>query len=152
FANASDYLVTAGRTVGNVPLVWDWIVRTATNPYAQSTILDAGWKLVLVLALAWTARRLVTRALRRPTAMVVHRAEEGVARRRREREVMGPEAAGLASRAELRFLRRLPLALLRLLLELLPVAAFAAVGNLLLATPLNDGWTVPLIILAAVNA
>ncbi|MDT8266256.1 hypothetical protein RQ832_23605, partial [Roseomonas sp. DSM 102946] len=23
FANASDYLVTAGRTVGNVPLVWD---------------------------------------------------------------------------------------------------------------------------------
>ncbi|UPG71634.1 mechanosensitive ion channel [Roseomonas gilardii subsp. gilardii] len=152
FGNASDYLVTAGRTVGNVPLVWDWMTRTATNPYAQSTALDAGWKLVLVCALAWTARRLASRALRRPTQMVIHRAEEGVARRRREREAIGPEAAGLASRAELRFLRRLPLALLRLLLELLPIAAFAAVGNLLLATPLNDGWTVPLIILAAVNA
>ena len=152
FGAASDYLVTAGRTVGNVPMVWDWMVRTATNPYAQSTALDAGWKLVLVCALAWTARRLASRALRRPTAMVIHRAQEGVARRRREREAMGPDAAGLASRAELRFLRRLPLALLRLLLELLPIAAFAAVGNLLLATPLNDGWTVPLIILAAVNA
>jgi small-conductance mechanosensitive channel len=152
FGNASDYLVTAGRAVGNVPMVWDWMVRTATNPYAQSTVLDAGWKLLLVIALAWAARRLTTRALRRPTAMVIHRAEEGVARRRRERVATGPEGAGLASRAELRFLRRLPLALLRLLLELLPIAAFAAVGNLLLATPLNDGWTVPLIILAAVNA
>jgi small-conductance mechanosensitive channel len=51
----------------------------------------------------------------------------------------------------LRFLRRLPLALAHLALRLVPIGIFALAGNVL-AAGLNDGWTVRLIVLAAVNA
>ncbi|MFC0410596.1 mechanosensitive ion channel domain-containing protein [Roseomonas elaeocarpi] len=151
----SAQMAAAGRALSNVPLIWDWVVRTATNPFAQSTVLNVGWRLALVLLLAWTARRLTSRALRRPMAALIRRARGKAEERQRIKALndgVVPDANSMASRAELRFLRRFPLAILRLVLELIPIAVFAAVGNLLLATPLNDGWTVPLVILAAVNA
>ena len=51
-----------------------------------------------------------------------------------------------------RLLRRLPLVAAALLLELLPVAAFALVGNLLLGSDLGQPMTSRLIILTIVNA
>jgi hypothetical protein len=49
-------------------------------------------------------------------------------------------------------LRRLPFSLARLILELLPIAVFAALGNLLLASEIGQPATTRLVILAVVNA
>ncbi|TCZ61396.1 mechanosensitive ion channel family protein [Roseicella aquatilis] len=146
-------LAVVGRTLANIPLVWDWIRRTAESPAAQAAVLDAGWKLAVVLLAAWGTQWLVRRALRRPQRLVEAWARAGLERRRVRRQENGAATEGMiASRGELRFLYRAPLALLRLALDLIPIGVFAAVGNLLLATPINEGWAPPLVILAAVNA
>jgi small-conductance mechanosensitive channel len=151
----SNYLAAAGHTISSVPLVWNWLVRTATNPFAQSTVLDVTWRLAAVLACAAITQWLARRALRRPMRAVESRAHVQVHLRRQSRAAASIPAGGdaaIASKAELRFLRRVPLALVRLVLELAPVLVFAAVGNLLLATLLGDGPLTGLIILTAVNA
>ncbi|MCO6416549.1 mechanosensitive ion channel [Siccirubricoccus sp. KC 17139] len=152
-ATLSGYLAAAGRTVSSIPLLWDWIVRMAVNPLAQSAVLDAAWRLAAALAGAGIAQWLIRRVLRRPMQVVEGRARTRVEQRRRSVAAgeLPTDGDAIASRAELRFLRRLPLALMRLALELAPVGAFAAAGNFL-AARLNDGWAVRLIVLAAVNA
>ncbi|MCR0984185.1 mechanosensitive ion channel domain-containing protein [Roseomonas populi] len=145
----SNHLATVGATVSSLPLAWMWLVRTATNPFAQSAILDAAWRLAVVVALAWGARWVLRRALRRPLAALERRAVEKAVARRSAATAGTPQ---VASQAELRLMQRAPLALIRLVLELIPIGVFALVGNLLLATPLSDGGVTPLIILAAVNA
>jgi small-conductance mechanosensitive channel len=49
-------------------------------------------------------------------------------------------------------LRRMPLVLARLLLDLMPILVFVAVGNGLLGTPIGSPYTTRLVILAVVNA
>ena len=152
-SSLSGYLATVGATVSSLPLVWRWIVNTAGNPFAQSAVLDVAWRLAVVLALAWAARRAVQFALRKPLAMLEERAERQAVRRRVKRAQDGETAVeAVASRTELRLFHRAPWMLLHLLANLAPVLAFAAVGNLLLATPLGAGRVTPLVILAAVNA
>ena len=51
-----------------------------------------------------------------------------------------------------RALRRLPLVFVDLLLNLIPVAVFAAIGNALLGTPLGDSDHTRLVVIAVVNA
>lgn len=145
----SGVLAAAGSVIGGAPLVWNWLARTATNPFAQTAVLDVAWRLVVVVGLAWALRWLLARALRRAVRALERRAEARRARRRAAPEV----APGIASRPERRLLHRAPLAALWLLLELVPLAGFAAAGNLLVTTPLGGaGGIAPLIILVAVNA
>ncbi|MFH5925131.1 mechanosensitive ion channel domain-containing protein [Roseomonas xinghualingensis] len=151
-SSLSGHLAAAGGTISSVPLVWNWIVRTASNPFAQSAILDVAWRLAVVLACAWMAGWLVRRGVRRPLAVLERRALDKAVQRRVERATGAKTGPEIASRAELRLMQRAPFAAVRLVLDLLPIGAFALVGNLLLATPLGDGGIVPLIILAAVNA
>ncbi|WP_159349434.1 mechanosensitive ion channel domain-containing protein [Roseomonas harenae] len=152
-SSLSAHLATAGGTISSLPLVWNWLVRTASNPFAQSALLDLAWRLAVVLACAWAARWLVVRAFHRPMRAVERHAEAKLAERRAERATGGTTVAeAIASRAELRLIQRAPWALLRLVLELVPIAVFALVGNLLLATQIGHGAVVSLIILAAVNA
>ncbi|MBP0446179.1 mechanosensitive ion channel [Roseomonas sp. SSH11] len=149
-SGVSGHLAAAANSIASVSLVWTWLVRTASNPFAQSAILDVAWRMAAVLACAWGARWLLTRALRRPMGALERRAaERAVARRARAAQETGPQ---IASKTELRLLQRAPLAVLRLLLDLLPIGLFAVVGNVLTATPLGDVGVVPLIIMAAVNA
>jgi small-conductance mechanosensitive channel len=148
----SSHLAAAGTTISSVPLVWAWLVRTASNPFAQSAILNVAWRLAVVLACAWAARWAVQRGLRRPMHAIARRAEKKAVQRRVERASGAVKGPQVATQAELRLIQRAPLALLRLVLELVPIGIFAVVGNLLLATPLGNGGIVPLIILAAVNA
>jgi small-conductance mechanosensitive channel len=145
----SGHLAAVGNTVASVPLVWMWLVRTASNPFAQSAILDVAWRMVVVLACAWGARWVLRRALRRPMGTLERRAVDRAVARKVSAAQGSPQ---VASQAELRLIQRAPLAVLRLMLDLVPIGAFAVVGNLLLATPLGDGGVTPLIILAAVNA
>ncbi|WP_217362818.1 mechanosensitive ion channel domain-containing protein [Roseicella sp. DB1501] len=170
-------LAITGRTLADLPLVWASILHAAQNPAAQAAALDAGWKLALVLLLAWLAQWVARRALRRPHRMIERSAQASVERHRAAHGTalaashgaalpaaqhqagqgngqgngQGPGDA-IVSAGELRFLRRLPLVLLRLLLDLIPIGIFAAVGNLMLATPIEAGWVPRLVILTAVNA
>ncbi|MFC7737970.1 mechanosensitive ion channel family protein [Roseomonas sp. GCM10028921] len=154
----STQLAAVGAAFSSIPLIWSWLVRTAANPFAQSALLDIAWRLAVIFALAWAARWVLRRALRRPRAVLQRQAEAGAARQREERvaqeaaQAAGTAAPRIATAADLRLMQRAPLSALWLVLELLPIGAFALVGNLLLATPLGDGGVTPMVIIAAVNA
>jgi moderate conductance mechanosensitive channel len=116
-----------------------------------------------VIVCAFLAERIIRRAIRRPLAAVDHY----VPRRARQPADLQPppesEAASIADAHELRrwhltltyawqLALRLPFVLARLVLELLPVLCFAAIGNLLLATNIGREATPRVVILAMVNA
>jgi small-conductance mechanosensitive channel len=71
-------------------------------------------------------------------------------------EEAGDESAGRVHGRRLstawKMLRRLPFVLVNLVLNVLPVAVFAALGNVLLSTPLGDTRNTRLVVIAVVNA
>jgi len=137
----------AADALSDLPLVWRRIERGVANPALQKAVLTAIWQLALVIGCALLAEWLARWALRRPLAGLTAYAPENGA---------GHEGGGIAATAALsaarawRLLRRLPFALARLLLDLIPVAVFAGIGNLLAAV-VADG-TIRLVILVLVNA
>jgi small-conductance mechanosensitive channel len=151
---------STAEAVGDVPLLWRWTIGTASDPAARTRIVDTAWKLALILLIAraveWGARRVLARFRRfldtrapadEPIAeddpdSVTHQDQLGdthIAHRR-----------GLS--VAWRMLRRLPFVLCALLLDLVPIAVFAAVGNALLTTPLGATTNTRLVVLAVVDA
>ncbi|MCO6415235.1 mechanosensitive ion channel, partial [Siccirubricoccus sp. KC 17139] len=100
----SDSLLPAVRTVADLPSLLAALGDMAQDPVTQRRLLDAAWKLVLLLGLGLVAEAVVKRAVARPRARL--------------------DALAPAIGARWRFLRRLPLLLGRLVLDLLPIAAF----------------------------
>ena len=160
---AADALDTAQ----SLPLLYGWAVVMATNPIARSLLADAAWRIVLVLACAAAVEYGLRRALRRPI-----RGLEGQAPAGRPSDPEAPlpattEDDGLA-RAEAgeieapnshrprpsawNLLRRVPLVLARLILELVPVLGIVLVGHLLVGTSLGGQTVSRLIILAVLDA
>ena len=137
----------AADALSDLPLLWRRVERGGANPALQKAALTAIWQLALVIGCALLAGWLAGLALRRPFAgLAVYAPDNGV----------GDDGGGIAattappSARAWRLLRRLPFALARLLLELIPVAVFAGIGNLLAAL-IADGTT-RLVILVLVNA
>ena len=121
------------QAMNNLPALWRWFVTLQTDPKASLALLiAAGWvalvvgcALILEFAAAWV--------LRRP------------------RDALGrhvPAGDGSSTR----LLRLLPYALLRLLLDLVPVAVFAAAGTLLAGIIPGIDATMRLVVIAVVNA
>ena len=163
--NAGSQLAETVQTVNDLPALGYWLTNQAENPAARARVAQALWRLLAVLAAAlaveWVAIRLLRRlrlAIARwaPAAVshVVHVSGGDLA------EPVLPSAGGenfLASAeagesehvvrqgrltGAVRLLRRLPYSFGRLLLDLVPVAVFAAVGSALLeATPLGEVGT-----------
>jgi len=163
FGDVSSQLAAAARNLSDFPMIWSWLVQLATDPIARQTLFDTAWRLALVIVCAFLAERIIRRAIRRPLAAVDHY----VPRRARQPADLQPppesEAASIADAHELRrwhltltyawqLALRLPFVLARLVLELLPVLCFAAIGNLLLATNIGREATPRVVILAMVNA
>jgi moderate conductance mechanosensitive channel len=122
-ATLSSQTVDLGQALGNLPAVWAFTVHNATDPDARARVLDAGWRLALALGLAGLAMFLARRLLRRfrePIAAAATPPTDTQAE---------PEHHARRFRA-IRALRRLPFALLRLLLDLVPIGVFLAVGML----------------------
>ncbi len=123
------------------------------DPAARARVLDTGWKLAVILAVAraveWGVRRLLAAARRLLGPGAGRRADRG--RPRRPTAPAGTPAPGGFSVAW-RMLRRLPFVLAALLLDLVPVAVFAAVGHALLTTPLGATTNTRLVVLAVVDA
>ncbi|MGY3604792.1 MULTISPECIES: mechanosensitive ion channel domain-containing protein [unclassified Bradyrhizobium] len=158
FGDVSDQLATAARAVSDFPMIWGWLVNLTTNPYMQQMLLDTAWRLVLVIACAFMAEWIIRRAIRRPLNAI----DRYIPLRARHVDtVRDPSAANETQpvrrwHATLTYAWqlaiRLPFALARLFLDLLPVVCFAAIGNLLLATDIGRAPTPRVVILAMVNA
>src|SRR5256885_2345402 len=58
------------RPLTDFPLLWRWLVGTASDPFACDPLVDITWKLMLVLGCALAAEWLILRGLRRPAAML----------------------------------------------------------------------------------
>ena len=104
----SEQLGSAVRTIADLPSLFAWLSSMARDPVTQFRVADAAWKLVLVVGLGLLAEWMAVRSLTRARDALDSRApEEGVAYSR---------------------LRRIPLVVGRLGLDLLPIAAFAVVS------------------------
>jgi moderate conductance mechanosensitive channel len=158
FGDVSDQLATAARTVSDFPMIWGWLVNLSTNPYMQQMLLDTAWRLVLVIACAFMAEWIIRRIIRRPLAAI----DRYIPARARHVYAVQDASAGTETQPVRRWHAtlthawqlaiRLPFALARLFLDLLPVICFAAIGNLLLATDIGRAPTPRVVILAMVNA
>jgi small-conductance mechanosensitive channel len=157
----SHQFVEATRAVTHFPLLWHWLVRTATDPSSYDTLIDIAWKLALVLACGLGVEWLIRRAMRRPIAMLEGRARP-LARDVAPSDVT-PLPGDAAAEPELwrrhisiarlwQALIRFPLVLARFGLEWLPVLGFAVTGTLLLSTDIGAVAIPRLVILAIVNA
>jgi small-conductance mechanosensitive channel len=152
----SDQTLATLHAVQSVPQLWGWLEVMATDPAASGILLDAAWRLILVLAIAiaveWAARR----ALQRPIHALVRRAptgapppEENSVARAEAGDVEPPRRRRIAA---LTLLLRMPLVLGRLALELLPIVALLLIGHVLAATPLGGSDLPRLVLLAVIDA
>ncbi|WP_052388861.1 mechanosensitive ion channel domain-containing protein [Belnapia moabensis] len=100
----ADSLLDAVRSMADLPALWEATVQLARDPVAQTRMLDAAWKLLLLIGLGLAAEAMVTRAFGRLRRWL--------------------DAAAPREHEKWTWLKRMPLVLLRLLLDLLPIAAF----------------------------
>jgi moderate conductance mechanosensitive channel len=138
--------VTTLRAITAAPGLWHWANGIAADPARRRAMLNAAWRAALVVGIAflleWLARHLVSRSI---AALARH------APAAQPRDAGGSEETAAASpNGEWRLLRRLPLALARLALDLVPVGVFWATASLF-AGLAQDELT-RLTILAVVNA
>ena len=125
--------------VSDLPVLWLRAERAFANPALQRAFLTALWQFALVFGSALVLEWLTRRALRRPLAALAADSPGNGS---------SPPVAERSNALHLS--RRLPFALGRLLLELIPIAVFAGIGNLLAAI-VADG-TIRLVILTLANA
>ncbi|WP_316979655.1 mechanosensitive ion channel domain-containing protein [Shumkonia mesophila] len=103
----SRQVVALANRLSNLPLLSAWFERQVSDPAIRSLWLFALLKLAAVIAVGWLAERLAVALLTRP-----------------RRGVDGREAANLVV--------RLPLLLVRTVMEVVPIAAFAVAAYALL--------------------
>jgi moderate conductance mechanosensitive channel len=127
----SDSLVAGAEALTDLPSLAAWASSLARDPVTQRRVLDASWKLLLVFGLGLLAEWLAWRALRRPRDAL---------------DSMAPENGTVWG-----WLRRVPLVAGRLLLDLLPIGAFAAVSYGLIGA-VNPLPTTQLVMLTANHA
>jgi small-conductance mechanosensitive channel len=153
----SRELAAAAGSTADIGRIRDWAVRAAADPGLRSRLSEIAWRLGLVLAAAFVARFTVELLTRRPFAALDRRAGRlqdlglDAVDARPDPDEQRAARVGQLNRIW-RSTRLLPLALGRLALDLAPVLAFAAIGNLLLGTPIGSDDTARLVILAVVNA
>jgi len=137
--------------ITDFPLLGRWIAHLASDPDSQEEVADAAWHLLLILGLAVGAASVLSRLLRRPIALLANiapaaragtldRAYEGAPRKRRARTTA------------VLLLRRLPLALARFGLSMVPVLLIAAIGYGLLETRLGNRDSTNQVVTAALEA
>jgi moderate conductance mechanosensitive channel len=143
------------RSTTKFHLLWRWLSNTATDPQAQQLLLSLLWRAVAIALLALLAERVAQYALRRPLAALDARAARDVIEAAPV-EPLGDDLAAASDARGAAWLRltvaRTPHVVARLVLELAPIIAFAAVGNSLLATSIGADPVARVAILALVNA
>jgi moderate conductance mechanosensitive channel len=122
------------QTMNNLPALGRWLISLENDPQAGLGIaIAAGW-LALVFGVALLLKFFTIFALRRL------------------RETLTRHLPGGGEDESVRLLALLPYALIRLLLDLVPVAVFAAAGNLLVSVLPGVDPKTRLVVIAVVNA
>jgi moderate conductance mechanosensitive channel len=142
-AGIAAQTLSLGRTLDGLPAVWAWLISVASEPDAPRAATVGAGKILLCLAAAFAAGWLIRRLSRSSMARLARHADA-----RWER----PNDPSQRNREIWRRLRILPLALLRLALELLATGCFAAVGFMLPSWILDPVDPVRPVILALVDA
>lgn len=161
----SGEIAGMARTLTHFPAFYYWIVRTANDPAAYNLLIEIAWKMALVLGCALAAEWVVFRLIRRPVAFLEGRVPQTAHLSAQVLPIADPPSsvADVTPAPELNKRRhslarvwqvvlRLPFALGRLMLELLPVVVFVGAATSLLGTEIGQPTTVRLVILAVVNA
>ena len=141
----------SAQVATDFPLLWRWVWRLFADPAERFDVLNALWQLVLVMAGALALEWLARVGLARPIAALAAYAPNGARAPDGERGGNGPRVpAARHANGAWYLLRRLPFALARLALDLIPVGVFWGTGSLfagIAAAPLPR-----FAILIAVNA
>ncbi len=148
-ATTGSQLAMVIHSVNDFPLLWRWVTTQAENPDFRARALDALWRLAVVIGSGLVVELAVIRLLRR-MRVVLGMWTPAIADLP-DNSLPAPESglaaaeAGETEQAQSRqlsravgTLRRLPYLVGRLLLDLLPIAAFAATAVLLLGTELGE--------------
>ncbi len=148
---ASREISVTTTAVANFPLLYDWLVNTFRNPAARAQIVDATWRMLLVLGCGvlgdWTAHWL----LRKPRQSIAAVAAKRFSARTALAEASALEDAAPRHARTVALMRRLPRALLCFLLDLLGPLAFALVTYVALGLVATDPDTRQ-IVLVMLNA
>ncbi len=146
--NAGKQLAATVQAVNDLPTLSFWLRTQAADPAAQARVETALWRLAVVFAVAFAAEWIAIRVLARLRLAIAHWAP-GVAHAGERVPDVTADDTGLASAeagesehvvrhgrltGAVRLLRRLPFSVGRLLLDLLPVAVFLAVGETLVGS------------------
>ncbi|HEY4173508.1 MAG TPA: hypothetical protein VGM42_10815, partial [Rhodopila sp.] len=173
--SASDFVSQLGNratdamdTVQSLPLLYGWVVMMATNDTARGLLADVVWRLALALACAAAAEYGLRLAMRRPIRGLEALAppphltdpdeppeqpepDEDAVARAEAGEIEAPLPPRRAPSAW-NLLKRVPLVIARLLLELVPVLGIVLVGHLIAGSALGGHAGSRLIILAVVDS
>ncbi len=135
----------------SLPLLYGWLVVMATNPTARDLLEDVVWRLAVAVAAATAVELALRWAMRRPI-----RSLEAIAppfEPAHDAEPVETSSADKPPRpAAWVLLRRVPLVLARLALELIPPLGLIVVGHLLAASYVGGHEVSRLIILAVIDA
>lgn len=153
-ANTGEQFVAAVRAVNDLPMLWRWIATQAQSPEFRDRALDTLWKVLVVIGCGLLAEWAIRRALRPTRQALSARAPAEDPATPRDAPAAAESGLAAAEAGETEYverkqrlsramgtLRRLPFLLGRLLLELLPIAGFAAVVTLLSGTVLGQPVT-----------
>jgi moderate conductance mechanosensitive channel len=121
------------QTMNSLPALWRWFINIETDPQASLSLFVAAAWLAAIVGCALFVELWSSWALRRPRDALLARLPVG-------------------ADENVRLLRLLPFSLVRLALDLAPVAAFAAIGTLLAAVAPGIDETARLIVVAVVDA
>ena len=171
--NVGNQAVDALDTVQSLPLLYGWVVVMATNPIARGLLVDVGWRVVLVLICAAAVEYGLRRAMQRPihglegrAPTVRHADEADSAPPETAPEALEDDAVARAEAGDIEapplqkrpkiaawtLLKRVPLVLARLVLELVPVLGIVVIGHLIAGSALGGQTVSRLIILAVVDS
>jgi len=168
------------KAMQSLPLLWGWAVVMATNPLARGILVNVAWRLAVVLTCALAVEYLLRRGMRRPVAALEAPKPQPAAEAEAVPEIeeppeeeppgeeLEPPPANPVERAEAgeteppgrprrhipaaALLRRLPLVLARLILDLVPVVGFTLAGHLVTASAIGYQDSTRVILLAVVDA
>jgi small-conductance mechanosensitive channel len=127
---AGEAALTA-QVFTDFPLLWRWARRLVTDPGKRLDVLNALWQLALVVACALALEWLARVWLARPMAVLAAYAPNSAhAPNGAYSPDDAPKTAARHANGAWYLLRRLPFALARLLLELIPVGVFWGTGSL----------------------
>ena len=156
-------------TVQSLPLLYGWAVVMATNPIARDLLADVSWRVAIALVCAAAVSYGLRRAMQRPIRGLetLAPANRGGGADETATEASDEDGDGIA-RAESgaieaplpqrtkpsawTLLKRVPLVIARLLMELVPVLGIVLIGHLIAASSLGGQTVSRLIILAVIDA